>query len=285
MKKNGKGKRKMERLYEYKDRDFYLHHTRSERPDPENSTFSLQLHDKNELYYCISGRGAFLVEGQPYELRPGMVMILRAGEAHSLHIQPDEPYERMTLLFSPRGLDGVEGTDALLAPYRERSLGRDNCFLPEEFSSAHVRALMDEMLSGGSDAERRLAIRSNLPAILAHLRRVWAGERHAAPETAPGIAGEIAAYINEHLADEWDLGTLEGVLHRNRDYLNRRFRETMGSSIWDYTIHKRIAAARQDILEGYPIGEVFEKSGFRDYSTFYRHYKAVTGVSPSEDAV
>ena len=135
-----------------------------------------------------------------------------------------------------------------------------------------------------STEDKRAAIKSNLLAALSYLRQSDAG---GAPDVLPdsdGIVGEIAAYINAHLSEEWTLSDLQSELHRNKDYLNRRFKEAMGSSIWEYTIHKRIISARQDIVEGYPIEEVFEKSGFGDYSTFYRRYRSVTGVSPSDDA-
>lgn len=273
----------MERLYEYEDRDFHFHHTRTVHPDPDSSAFRLQLHDKYELYYFLSGHGSFIVEGHAYNLRPGTVLILRSGEAHSLHIRTDLPYERMTLLFSPHCLDDLEGADALLAPYRNRQLGQNNCFLPGDFSSAFVKTCMENMISASTEpSEQRLAILSQLPAVLNALRLAFLLPRHEEQEI-PGIAGEIAQYINDHLSDPWDLTTLEAALHRNKDYLNRKFKEAMGSSIWEYTIHKRISVSQEKIREGMPIDQVFETSGFHDYSTFYRGYKSVTGKAPSED--
>ncbi len=273
----------MERLYEYEDKDVYFHHTRTSHPDPDNSAFRLQLHDRYELYYFLTGNGNFLVEGHPYELSGGTVMVLRSGEAHSLHILPDAPYERMTLLFSPRILDGTDGAAELLTPYRDRPLGVGNRFVPGSFSSSFVRACMENMISpSGTGEEKRLAILSNLPAALLELRRAFRG-RGTDPQEMGGLVGEIARFINAHLSEDWDLSRLELRLHHNRDYLNRKFRAAMGSSIWEYTIHKRISVARERIREGMPPEKAFDVSGFQDYSTFYRRYKAVAGRSPSED--
>ncbi len=273
----------MEHLYEYEDRDLYFHHTRTVHPDPEHSSFRLQLHDRYELYYFLTGEGSFLVEGHAYPLESGMVLILRSGEAHSLHIRPSRPYERMTLLFSPKVLDGIGTPPDLLSPYRDRPLGVGNAFPPGSFASSFVRSCMENMiLPEGDPAEKRLSILSNLPPALFELRKAFIGPRSPSPEGA-GLVGEIAQFINLHLSEDWDLTTLESHLHRNRDYLNRKFREAMGSSIWEYTIHKRISVAKEKIREGMSPEKAFEASGFQDYSTFYRRYKAITGKSPSED--
>lgn len=272
-------------LYEYKDDMFYLHHTRSESPDPASKSFSMQLHDKYELYYCVSGSGEFIVEGNSYKLSAGMVMILRSGEAHSLHISPSEPYERIALLFSPKFVEKSSGLECLLDPFKNRRIGRDNCFMPERTDTSFVLSCLNNMLSAGASSdEKKIAVMSNLPAALSYLRRSFVGGGASETEDSDGIVGEIAAYINAHLFESWSLSDLQDALHRNKDYLGRRFKEAMGSGIWEYTNHKRIIAARQNIIEGYSIEDVFEKSGFGDYSTFYRQYKAVTGVSPSDDA-
>ena len=275
----------MERIYEYKDEEFYLHHTISENPDPENSSFSMQLHDKYELYYFVSGDGEYIVEGNPYKLEPGMVLVLKSGEAHSLHISPNVPYERMALLFSPKFIDKTDGLQILLEPFRNRKIGHGNCYMPNRTDTSFVYQCILNMIKPVKNAEeKRVAIKSNLLAALSCLRQSYTGGAADAITESDGIVGEIAAYINMHLSDKWTLSDLQSELHRNKDYLNRRFKDAMGMSIWEYTIHKRIISARQDIVEGYPIDNVFEKSGFGDYSSFYRSYKSVTGMSPSDDA-
>ncbi len=274
----------MERIYEYKDANFFLHHTKSEHPNPASSTFSLQIHDKYELYYCMSGKGVFLVEGHPYDLFPGMVMILRPGEAHSLHISTEETYDRITLLFSHQAFDKSHDNLYLLEPFRNRSLGHDNCYYSDSIDPDFVLRCLTNMIRPDRDREeQRIAIASSLPAVLAHIRMAYSGGDPDSNKWG-GIVGEVAAYINAHLSEDWTLDTLESDLHRNKDYMNRKFKEAMGSSIWEYTTHKRIIAARQDILEGDSIESVFEKSGFKDYSTFFRQYRKVVGVSPSDDA-
>ena len=47
---------------------------------------------------------------------------------------------------------------------------------------------------------------------------------------------------------------------------------------------KRLIIARQNIQNGVPIQTVYQNSGFRDYSNFYRCYIKRFGVSPKKDS-
>jgi AraC-like DNA-binding protein len=44
---------------------------------------------------------------------------------------------------------------------------------------------------------------------------------------------------------------------------------------------KRIALAKQYLIEGYNVSESCELSGFNDYSNFIRTFKNITGYSPT----
>ena len=41
-------------------------------------------HDKDEIYYVISGRGEFTLDGVKHEVGPGTAMLTRVGSTHSL---------------------------------------------------------------------------------------------------------------------------------------------------------------------------------------------------------
>ena len=56
----------------------------------------------------------------------------------------------------------------------------------------------------------------------------------------------------------------------------------MGISIHQYIILKRIELAKSLIQQGKPMHLVCLESGFHNYSNFFKAFKAVTGVSPSD---
>ena len=96
----------MPHIFSYRDEDIYCHHTVDPHPDPE--AFSMHAHERMEVFYFISGRGSYLVEGTAYPLQPGDVLIMRPAETHRLAISPDEPYERISFHFAPALLSGLD---------------------------------------------------------------------------------------------------------------------------------------------------------------------------------
>ena len=47
-------------------------------------------------------------------------------------------------------------------------------------------------------------------------------------------------------------------------------------------LKKRMQASREAILGGENISQVYERFGFRDYSSFYRAFRREYGMSPKE---
>ena len=58
---------------------------------------------------------------------------------------------------------------------------------------------------------------------------------------------------------------------------NRIFKKSIGSSIWEYVIIKRLMAAKDMIEKGEGARTASEKCGFSDYSSFYRAYRKKYG--------
>ena len=60
------------------------------------------------------------------------------------------------------------------------------------------------------------------------------------------------------------------------------FQSVAGMPFKKYLNSYRIKKASLFLREGEKPGEVSERCGFHDFSTFYRNFKAVTGLSPSD---
>ncbi|MBQ7284366.1 MAG: AraC family ligand binding domain-containing protein, partial [Oscillospiraceae bacterium] len=96
----------MPHIFSYRDNELYSHHTIDANPNPEE--FLMHAHEWMEIFYIISGKGNYLVEGNQYQLKPNDIFIMRASETHRLVIDPDEPYERIAIHFSPSIIAAVD---------------------------------------------------------------------------------------------------------------------------------------------------------------------------------
>ena len=88
----------MPHLFSYRDSELYSHHTLDVLPLQTDHT--MHAHELMEIFFFISGKGSYLVEGTAYPLQAGDILILREAEAHTLTISSDEPYERIAIHFS-----------------------------------------------------------------------------------------------------------------------------------------------------------------------------------------
>ncbi|MGQ5370765.1 GDSL-type esterase/lipase family protein [Xanthomonas arboricola pv. corylina] len=51
----------------------------------------LHLHDKDEIYYIVSGRGLYALDGKQYQVNAGDALLTRPGSTHALQQTGEEP--------------------------------------------------------------------------------------------------------------------------------------------------------------------------------------------------
>ena len=91
-------------------------------------------------------------------------------------------------------------------------------------------------------------------------------------------------YINSHLFEALSLEKIAEHFFISASQANRIFKKSIGSSIWEYVIIKRLMAAKDMIENGEGARTASEKCGFSDYSSFYRAYRKKYGTSPKKQA-
>lgn len=270
----------MPHIFTYRDTEIYSHHTIDLHPEP--GEFSMHAHEWMEVFFFISGNGSYLVEGTPYPLRPNDILIMRAAETHTLTIGSDEPYERISIHFSPSLLDSIDPGQRLLRPFLDRPLGQLNRFPAADDPEGRLRAAFS-----GFTFEHVPDIRLNLIArlllFLTTLDGVYeqAGIHHAPAE---GLQSQLVAYVNEHLFESISLQSVADRFYRSRSQISRIFQQATGSPMWEYVTIKRLLAARAMIQRGEPAGAACIACGFSDYSSFFRAYRTHFGHAPKDDA-
>ena len=98
--------------------------------------------------------------------------------------------------------------------------------------------------------------------------------------TVNPVIDHILTYINEHYADHLSLESLERLFYINKYALTKLFKQQTDMTIHNYTILKRITVAKQFMLEGTLPTKVYDLVGFKDYSTFYRSFERLEGITP-----
>lgn len=269
-------------LTKYTGENLNIRHTVDD--EPLQDSFFLHAHRTYELFYFISGDCYYTVEGTDYPLVSGCFLLMRSGEAHTLHVRSAETYERITVNFSPSVIPLLGKEVGEL--FCERPLGKGNLFIPDEESGSFLNLCMQKICREATDGGNEERMISNLMPVLTELYHIRStstdGNSYLTPPSqgSSETVSKIIEYINENLVTIQGLEDLEKEFFFSKSYINRIFKESTGSSVWDYIILKRLILSRSLLQNGKQANIVASECGFCDYSSFYRQFKQRFGISP-----
>ncbi len=268
------------RVFHYNDDILSIHHTVT--PSPVSGNYSLHAHKNCELYFFLEGNGYYTVEGTDYPMQSGSVIVIRDGEAHTPHIEPSAPYDRVSINFPRSFLPAAD--KEITEIFYDRPLGKDNMFLLSDSSLFFVKACVQSICENEMSADIQSRVAVYLQAIIWELYRVKKSGRDPVPTNertdTSAVMRTILTYINDNLTTIENIGELEKEFFFSRSYINRIFKETTGSSVWGYILLKRLLLAQTLLQNGRPAAIVAAECGFGDYSSFYRQFKKHFGISP-----
>ena len=263
--------------------DLMFRHSRDDRSHP--SWFHLHVHDQCEILYFLSGEATCLIESTIYPMQPNTMLLMRPMEAHKMNVNCDKPYERIAINFHPDLIRDVDPEGRLLSAFMDRPLGQLNLYRMEEFSAFHPMDFFRAMSRVGlTTQERRTDVLTYLLPLLGQIELAFREKQPTDLELPVSTASKVVDYVNRHLFDDLSLERISDRFFISTSQLERLFKGTTGSSVWDYVRHKRLVSARQRIRAGEAATIACQACGFRDYSSFYRAYKTAFGLSPQQDS-
>jgi AraC-like DNA-binding protein len=92
----------------------------------------------------------------------------------------------------------------------------------------------------------------------------------------------VTGYIEEHLAERIDLGTLAHLVRLSRFHFCRAFKKSFGMPPHRYQINRRLEHAKLLLAEpAVSVTDIGLKMGFSDTSAFSTAFRKATGISPT----
>jgi AraC family transcriptional regulator len=264
------------------------------RDQPEGS--------RHHLIFLALSNGRVLREsnGQriEHQLTPGRVLILPSRTSVRWRWHSRIGYS--VLLLEPDVLDAVAQEAFGLSPdqYRLPVSERRNDTTIANIAGVLARETLSRDRAG-------MLYSDSLARILSvHLLRNYAttidGEALASrlPEEQRASATPIAAvqsravadalrFIQQNYAREVGLGDIAAAAHVSPFHLTRLFKQTLGVSPYQHVIQVRVNSARHLLSAGSgrrSLAEIASAVGFSDQSHLTRHFKRLTGVTPSRFA-
>ena len=258
----------------------------------EEKAMDMHIHDCYELYYSISGGKQFLIDNRFYSISPGDLFVINQYESHKLTQIDNSVHERIVLSIYPDFVRRLSTAETDL----------DYCFSNRDSRFQHRLSLdrasrqrflyyVNKITSADGYAHDIIeqAAFLELLAMINALMMNALSDSHAAEPPVSDYkynqqVNDILAYINQNIGQNITVEQLAASFFLSESYICRIFKQATGTTINKYITARRISIAKAHLNAGDSVGVAFEKSGFGDYSSFFKAFTKAVGVSPKKYA-
>lgn len=258
--------------------------------DQKKKTFDLHYHDFHKILIFLQGNVTYLVEGRQYNLQPGDIVLIRAGELHRPLVHDESVYERIILYLSPDFFSqSPQNSYDLFQCFRLGDSHGSNLIRISSGEASGLNRIFEELSRAARDSSFASGLyqQAKILELLILLNRALLQEPLGFGEavTANPTVINILKYINDHLAEETlSVDAIAQAAFLTRSYLMHLFKAETGYTIGKYISEKRLFQARSLIASGLSVTEACYRSGFRNYTAFYYAYRRKYHTAPTDPA-
>ena len=263
-------------------REFEIYHSINTNPQPS----IYQSHHFYEIYFLLQGSLRVIVDELGLNPVLGETLIYPPNCMHRItHTDSTVPYERFYIYLSKEYLSAVSTADYSFIQELEQLTAGGRCFFrPGEEAVRELTEKADEIIEAARDTSPAavLANRCRMTMYLIRLLGLLKESIASTEDSASSRMNELIRYINQNAAQPLSLDQLEEVFGISKYVLLHEFKDYTGMSVYQYILTRRVILAQQLIQQGAKPNQACEQSGFSDYTSFYRAFKARTGKSPNQ---
>ena len=258
----------------------------------EEKAMDMHIHDCYELYYSISGGKQFLIDNRFYSISPGDLFIINQYESHKLTQIDNSVHERIVLSVHPDFVKRLSTPETDLDYcFSDRSAHFQHKLSLDKAQQRRFLYYISKMTSAAGYAHD-IVEQAAFMELLAMINALIMNARTDTGADANVVndykysqqVNDILAYINQNIGQNITVEQLAGNFYLSESYICRIFRQATGTTINKYITARRISIAKAHLNEGDSANTAFEKSGFGDYSSFFKAFTKAVGVSPKKYA-
>jgi len=241
------------------------------------------------LAWTVSGEAEFQErEGKrpwvTHRIKKGSFFLTSGGAPYDCRWKAvgSEPFESMAVFIAlpllQRALEEVFGADAARARLRDISAFYDAAL------NSWMERVREELMRRHASP---LFLQGIAQAIAIHLARNYAETANESRSGSPSLPGyklrQIADWMAEHVAEEFNLDRLAAQAGLSKFYFNRLFKSAMGMSPSRYHINLRVDEAKRLLRETKKtVVDVALDVGYANPSHFAQLFRRETGLAPSD---
>lgn len=245
---------------------------------------SSHLHDDfYELTFFVSGESMLSIDGNVYRCTTSDCSLIPPQCEHSNQISQNRgSYDRFVLWISISKVQELALQDPDFKFLLEKTFFKEAWVKQINFKTfSSLTGILVEILEEMAKEDfgsQRIAdnLLQNLLIVLA--RGYFIDDQI---KSSKNFMDKLISYIDAHLGDDLSLETLSERFFISKYHLSRTFRKTLGVSVHQYILKKRLKAAVGLLVSPKDLMQIGEMCGFSDYSSFFRAFKKEYGESPA----
>lgn len=256
----------------------------------EEKTMNMHIHDCYEVYYSVSGGKQFLISNKNYKISQGDIFFINTYESHYLTQINQMEHERIIINIHPDFLKSISTDKTPL----------DHCFQYREPGFSHRITLDKEQQQRFTYYIHKLLTlegyasdvleRSLFTELMVLLNKAFYAQCCRQEAALPHIqydqqVDEILEYINQNIDQTITIEYLANQFYLSKSYICRIFKAATGTTVNKYVTARRISIAKALLTEGKSVNEVWERTGYHEYSNFLKAFTKAVGISPKKYAL
>lgn len=251
-----------------------------------NDLHSLPPHHDTEITvtYLKQCSGSIKIEGNHYNLSQGNIVLLNPDELHCFLLDDNLSHERITVSVSPTILNNFSSEADFKTLYNRKS-GLNNLIPADLVKKYHLDEIFNTLLSSKSKKDLISEILNvcKIIELLSKITEILV----STPCTKPSVladksVNEILNYLNSNFLNHITVDSVAEHFFVSKYHLCRFFKEKVGVTLWNYVTMRRLLYFNELIKQNYSLETACYKSGFNNYSNFFRLYKKYMDITPLE---
>lgn len=243
-------------------------------------------HEYFQIYYIAKGSLTHHIENTSSELRQGDMFIIPPKMMHYISPAPDTVFYAFS--FMPDFFNEAN-TNTKLVTLFLRNLRASQSILPKVSIDAkdirYIESVLERMLDefNRKDFGFGELIYAYAVLLVAVLARNYF-KQNTPPEyfdNSKQFVLHCIEYIESNFADQITLDEMSKRSAMSKNSFCALFYKLTGHTFHQHLNLCRIKKATEYIKEGYKITAIYGLCGYSDFSTFYRNFKKIIGLSPN----
>lgn len=221
-------------------------------------------HEFFEIEYIISGKGSYIIDGEVFEVKPGMTFFMTPISFHRVSEMDAEVFN---IMFSANACNSVFLTD-----FCKKSSFK--VFEAEAENRIFLESVMGELVKNLANTNFASSL---LDCIIAKLQNE-SGKNTSKPVS---VSKQAQLYILNNFRQELTLEEISRYAGFTPTYFSRIFKEETGMNFKEYLNSIRFEYAEKLVrFSNMSITQICGECGFNDYANFIRRFKLYFGMSP-----